>query len=81
MLFADDLNTFLITMNGNVIGSMCLHLSIEMDGPGQAEIWTNDLGDGRIEVTYQADEPGAYKMNITYQGKPIKGSPYKLNIR
>lgn len=42
-------------------------------------IQIEDKRDGEYVVTYTAPEPGAYLAEITYKGKDIVGSPFKIS--
>merc|ERR1711939_554998 len=37
-------------------------------------------GDGLTNVTYIVNEPGNYSIIIQYEGEPIEGSPYALEV-
>ncbi|XP_069103436.1 filamin-B-like isoform X3 [Argopecten irradians] len=38
------------------------------------------LGNGRFHCTYTPVIPGAYLLHITWNGRQLKGSPYKVNV-
>ncbi|XP_060073080.1 filamin-C-like [Ylistrum balloti] len=38
------------------------------------------LGNGRFHCTYTPIIPGAYLLHITWNGRQLKGSPYKVNV-
>ena len=55
-------------------------LGLTIDGPTKAEIECSDKGGGLYDVRYWPTEPGEYTTNITYDDKPISGSPFKAQI-
>lgn len=38
------------------------------------------LGGGKHRCTYIPVVPGAYLLNITWNGRQLRGSPYKVNV-
>jgi len=41
---------------------------------------TKDRGDGRYRVAYKLPGEGEYLINITLNGRHIKGSPWRQNV-
>lgn len=40
-----------------------------------------DNKDGSVEVQYTPKVGGDYKIHVSYEGKPVKGSPYFLKVK
>ena len=38
------------------------------------------MGNGKFRCTYIPTVPGAYLLHITWNGRQLRGSPYKVNI-
>ncbi|XP_074604162.1 filamin-B-like [Brevipalpus obovatus] len=55
-------------------------LGVTIDGPAQPSAMKTPLDDGNIEVSYTPSLPGEYSVEVTIEGKPIKGSPYKSEV-
>ena len=55
-------------------------LGLTIEGPVEAKIECFDRGDGTCGVRYWPVEPGEYTINIAYDSKPIKSSPFKAKI-
>ena len=45
----------------------------------KVDVQIEDKCDGEYVVTYTSPEPGAYLVKITYNGKDIAGSPFKVD--
>ncbi|RDD41359.1 Filamin-A [Trichoplax sp. H2] len=56
------------------------NLDISVDGPVDAPLTCNELGDGRCEVTYTPPRRGVYEFHITYGDEAIPGSPFPVNV-
>jgi len=49
-------------------------------GENIEDVKLKDLGDGSYHVAYKLPGPGEYLIDVTVNGKHIKGSPWKQNI-
>ena len=71
-------NTFQIQVDDSVDVTQ---MNISIHGPSAPEIWTNNRGEGLLEVSYRIGLVGRYLLTITYKGTSISGSPYTLIVR
>ena len=55
-------------------------LGFDIGGPEKAVLRTNDIGNGKCEVTYTPIAVGEYSVHITYDGTPVPGSPFKPQV-
>ena len=55
-------------------------LGVTVDGPKEAKIDCKDNGDGTCEFSYVPTVEGNYTVNVTYDDKPIKESPFKAKV-
>lgn len=55
-------------------------LTIQFSGPGQVESQRVEGTNGQIVVHYRAKIPGNYLVSVTYDGTPIRGSPYQILV-
>lgn len=39
-----------------------------------------DNGDGTVTAQFQPNEPGLHELEITYNGQPIPGSPFRFYV-
>ncbi|KAL1007835.1 hypothetical protein UPYG_G00092250 [Umbra pygmaea] len=70
-------NTFSIITRGAGIGG----LGITVEGPSESKMSCTDNKDGSCNVEYIPYVPGLYDVNITYDGKHIPGSPFKVPVK
>ncbi len=68
---------FIIDTRGS--GNGALNLTVE--GPCEASIECKDNQDGTCHVSYLPTVPGAYMINILYDGIHIPNSPFEANIK
>mmetsp|Transcript_21744 Transcript_21744/g.29891 ORF Transcript_21744/g.29891 Transcript_21744/m.29891 type:complete len:636 (+) Transcript_21744:44-1951(+) len=55
---------------------------IQINGPnGATNPNVNDRGDGNVDVSYVADEPGNYEIAVSLHGQPIKDSPFTAKVK
>jgi filamin len=47
-----------------------------IEGPAEVQLEYHDNGDGLYVVNYALAQPGDYKVNVTMDGRHIKGSPW-----
>ncbi|XP_021946722.1 filamin-A [Folsomia candida] len=74
-------NTFkLFVDNPDVEKSVCLHLDVEIEGPGKSQIVTQNFGNGTVGVNYRVAKAGNYLIHVKYQGNHIEGSPFHLKV-
>lgn len=52
-----------------------------MIGPSKPEIVFKDNKDGSVEVNYVPKVGGDYKIHVSYEDKPVKGSPFYLKVK
>ena len=50
-------------------------------GPSKPSIEFKDNKDGSVEVNYVPKVGGDYKIHVSYEDKPVKGSPFYLKVR
>jgi filamin len=62
------------TLDMSKAGSGNLALSIE--GPSEAEVKVDDKGNGMAVVQFYPEEPGEYKVNVSFADEPIPRSPF-----
>lgn len=55
-------------------------LGVTIEGPSEAAIDCKDNGDGTCAVAYYPKEVGDFNVNVTYDRKHIKGSPFTAKI-
>lgn len=55
-------------------------LGVTVEGPCEAAINCRDNGDGTCSVAYMPKEAGDYVINITFNDRPIPGSPFNALI-
>ncbi|XP_050390221.1 filamin-A [Patella vulgata] len=55
-------------------------LTVNIDGPGKVDLSRKDNPDGSINFSFRPMTPGAYSLNIKYNGKHIKGSPFTAKV-
>ncbi|KAI1890363.1 hypothetical protein AGOR_G00152960 [Albula goreensis] len=72
----DQSNNFSIITRGAGIGG----LGITVEGPSESKMSCKDNKDGSCNVEYTPYVPGLYDVNITYGGKHIPGSPFKVPV-
>ncbi|KAG5835871.1 hypothetical protein ANANG_G00248600 [Anguilla anguilla] len=70
-------NNFSIITRGAGIGG----LGITVEGPSESKMSCKDNKDGSCHVEYIPYVPGLYDINITYGGKHIPGSPFKVPVK
>ncbi|KAL8594779.1 hypothetical protein ACOMHN_047497 [Nucella lapillus] len=46
----------------------------------EAEVGVSPLGGGKFRCTYIPVVPGAYLLHITWNSRPLHGSPFKVNV-
>ncbi|XP_061187564.1 filamin-A-like isoform X11 [Saccostrea echinata] len=56
-------------------------VDVKVKGPGPAKVDMKKKPDTTTEVTYTPTKPGDYSIDVTYDGKPVKDSPFKANIK
>ncbi|XP_076453914.1 filamin-A-like [Babylonia areolata] len=57
------------------------HITAEVDGPLQSvPCQLTPQSDGTLSATYVPRETGPHSVDVRLDGKPIEGSPYKLNV-
>jgi filamin len=55
---------------------------VEVQGPtGPVPVQVVDNGDGTYNVTYNPEDAGRHDIAVTLDGKPIKGSTFKVDIK
>lgn len=55
-------------------------LGVTINGPAESQIQSKENPDGTIQVTYTPESPGEYAINVSYDEKPVKDSPFKAKI-
>lgn len=55
-------------------------LGVTVEGPSEAAINCRDNGDGTCSVAYMPRDAGDYVVNITFNDRPIPGSPFNALI-
>ncbi|XP_062347484.1 filamin-C [Cinclus cinclus] len=56
-------------------------LGLAIEGPSEAKMSCKDNKDGSCAVEYVPFMPGDYDVNITFGGRPIPGSPFRVRVR
>ncbi|GFR83464.1 filamin-A [Elysia marginata] len=46
----------------------------------EIQVFTTPLGGGKFRCTYIPVIPGAYLLNISWNGRQLRGAPYKVNV-
>ncbi|XP_052782579.1 filamin-B-like isoform X2 [Mya arenaria] len=46
----------------------------------EVNVKVSPLGNGKFRCTYIPTVPGAYLLHITWNGRQLRGSPYKVNV-
>jgi filamin len=55
---------------------------ISISGPhGPVSPRVKDNGDGTVDVSYNVDQPGDYKIAVSLHDQPIKDSPWKAHVK
>jgi len=55
---------------------------VQVQGPtGPVPVDVVDNGDGTYSVTYKPEDAGRHDIAVTLEGKPIKGSTFKVDIK
>lgn len=57
------------------------HILLHLTGPSKPEIVFKDNKDDSVEVTYVPKVGGDYKIHVSYEDKPVKGSPFFLKVK
>ena len=61
--------------------NVCDQLDVNIDGPGESQVWAKAHGNGTITITYYVSTPGKYETHISYDRIPIPGSPFYLSVK
>ncbi|CAL9703550.1 unnamed protein product [Knipowitschia caucasica] len=69
-------NKFTVETRGAGTGG----LGLAMEGPSEAKMSCTDNKDGSCSVEYVPYEAGMYNLNVTYDKRPIKGSPFSVPV-
>ncbi|XP_069085496.1 filamin-C isoform X1 [Pleurodeles waltl] len=56
-------------------------LGLAIEGPSEAKMSCKDNKDGSCSVEYIPFTPGDYDVNITFGGRPIPGSPFRVPVK
>jgi len=68
--------------NGNKMKEGGDPFVVEVQGPtGPIPVEVVDNGDGTYNVTYNPDDAGRHDIAVTLDGKPIKGSTFKVEVK
>ena len=62
------------TLDTSKAGNGDLNMSIE--GPCEAKVQVDEQGEGIAEVKFLPEEPGEYKVHVTFADEAIPGSPF-----
>jgi len=55
---------------------------VDIQGPtGPVPVDVVDNGDGTYQVTYHPDDAGRHDIAVTLEGKPIKGSTFRVDVQ
>lgn len=54
---------------------------ISFTGPSKPDIVFKDNKDGSVEVSYVPKIGGDYKIHVSYEDNPVKGSPFYLKVK
>ncbi|XP_036446591.1 filamin-A isoform X2 [Colossoma macropomum] len=57
------------------------HLEVTVEGPSESKVSCKDNEDGSYTMEYIPSTAGQYDVNITYGGKSIPGSPFKVTVK
>eukprot|EP00117_Sycon_ciliatum_P023870 scpid7460/ scgid0352/ Filamin-C; ABP-280-like protein; ABP-L; Actin-binding-like protein; Filamin-2; Gamma-filamin len=55
-------------------------LEIAITGPSTPDVETKDNGDGTVDVTFVATQPGRYDVKINFDDEEVPKSPYTASI-
>ncbi|KAG9509537.1 Filamin-A [Fragariocoptes setiger] len=66
------------TINTGGLGAAKLGVAVE--GPSKSQVSLTDNKDGTITASYLPQIPGQYTIKLTFDGKPVVGSPYQAKI-
>lgn len=70
---------FTVYTKGAGVGEVVV--TVKDDKTGRSiPVETKDNKDGTTTVVYNPDKPGKYTITVTFNGKPIPKSPFKVNI-
>lgn len=56
-------------------------LGVTVEGPSEAAINCRDNGDGTCSVAYMPRDAGHYVINVTFNDRPVPGSPFNAAVR
>uniref|UniRef100_A0A8D2LUT5 Filamin C n=1 Tax=Varanus komodoensis TaxID=61221 RepID=A0A8D2LUT5_VARKO len=70
-------NRFTVETRGAGTGG----LGLAIEGPSEAKMSCQDNKDGSCSVEYIPFTPGDYDVNITFGGRPIPGSPFRVPVK
>ncbi|XP_054862569.1 filamin-C-like isoform X3 [Amphiprion ocellaris] len=70
-------NRFTVETRGAGTGG----LGLAIEGPSEAKMSCKDNKDGSCSVEYIPFTPGEYDVNITFGGRPIPMSPFRVPVR
>ncbi|CAN9508345.1 unnamed protein product [Ophioblennius macclurei] len=70
-------NRFTVETKGAGTGG----LGLAIEGPSEAKMSCKDNKDGSCSVEYIPFTPGEYDVNITFGGRPIPRSPFRVPVR
>ncbi|XP_042323728.1 filamin-C [Sceloporus undulatus] len=70
-------NRFTVETRGAGTGG----LGLAIEGPSEAKMSCKDNKDGSCSVEYIPFTPGDYDVNITFGGRPIPGSPFRVPVK
>ncbi|XP_041442540.1 filamin-C isoform X2 [Xenopus laevis] len=70
-------NPFTVETRGAGTGG----LGLAIEGPSEAKMSCKDNKDGSCSVEYIPFTPGDYDVNITFGGRPIPGSPFRVPVK
>uniref|UniRef100_A0A3P8U777 Filamin C n=1 Tax=Amphiprion percula TaxID=161767 RepID=A0A3P8U777_AMPPE len=70
-------NRFTVETRGAGTGG----LGLAIEGPSEAKMSCKDNKDGSCSVEYIPFTPGEYDVNITFGGRPILMSPFRVPVR
>ncbi|ELW67409.1 Filamin-C [Tupaia chinensis] len=70
-------NRFTVETRGAGTGG----LGLAIEGPSEAKMSCKDNKDGSCTVEYIPFSPGDYDVNITFGGRPIPGSPFRVPVK
>ncbi|XP_028307385.1 filamin-C [Gouania willdenowi] len=70
-------NCFIVETKGAGTGG----LGLAIEGPSEAKMLCKDNKDGSCSVEYIPFTPGDYDVNITFGGRPIPRSPFRVPVQ